>query len=874
MIVVGLFGVSLFFFSSFYLVILPAISSLPPSALHLLTHPLVYSLYPTIATQSGLSTIEQRYHLTSTLTGFIAATYDLSFLIFSVFVGYYGGKSHTPRWLAGGLAVLCIGAIVFILPRVAETFSDDLYQPPFSDDDSAPFCGTRTSLFTPVCDDPTNALVYFFVGMGIMGIGGTTLYTLGPPYIDNIAKRKVLPIYLAWFYGAAALGPALGFALGGLSLDYYISEPDEGTPPGLSKNSDAWLGAWWLGFVIAVVIAVAIFIPALAMYPRWVPNTRRVREVNHRRHMFIQQKINERDHHAVPKTALVPRDVEKDEIISRSFCASLGATLVNRTFLWQCMGQAMDAFAVSGFATFLAKTAESNFRLDASEASWLIGCVLVISAVVGVSLGGLLMKKVKATALETAGYTFRFAVLSAIFLPALLIGCGSVGLRGANVPHTLDVATPFTNISHPEFMAVCNQDCNCNYEQYNPFCGSDGKTYFSACHAGCTVPVDANDLSAFSNCACVTGTAKTAVEGICDKGCDKEVYWFTGIIFFASLFTFVNFVPSTTVVLLSLRYNERPVGMGVQNVIFRGLGTIPGPIIFGLVIDSVCLLQDEDCGEETGTCAEYDNEDMRLYLFVLAAVSKVLACLAYYLSYTDFKSPREEALTLFRSLDWDDSGGVSKEEVVQFIQLQRFLSNPLFKQDDNIANITAQVMRLDTNRDGQISQGELAKYINHLSKPEQEDLAKVVTKVTADTREKAIRKVFEALDWNKNGEIDCDELRFWLENEKWWQKTQKKMRHQHVYSSKSPQELRETIIAQIDLFPDRIIHYHELKNFFKTWTVRDLQLFSEDQRYYRELAQAAKRGLSFEVQQHQKNRLEVAQSSSNTNVELTEMKTE
>lgn len=37
-----------------------------------------------------------------------------------------------------------------------------------------------------------------------------------------------------------------------------------------------------------------------------------------------------------------------------------------------------------------------------------------------------------------------------------------------------------------QFKLTCNRTCECDTSVFVPVCTSTGKTYFSACHAGCT----------------------------------------------------------------------------------------------------------------------------------------------------------------------------------------------------------------------------------------------------------------------------------------------------------------------------------------------------------------------------------------------------
>ena len=61
--------------------------------------------------------------------------------------------------------------------------------------------------------------------------------------------------------------------------------------------------------------------------------------------------------------------------------------------------------------------------------------------------------------------------------------------------------------------------------------------------------------------------------------------------------------------------------MGFQFIFIRGLSLLPGPVIFGSVIDSACIIWKESgCGVK-GNCQEYNLEDLSKYLAVLAVLS-------------------------------------------------------------------------------------------------------------------------------------------------------------------------------------------------------------------------------------------------------------
>ena len=71
----------------------------------------------------------------------------------------------------------------------------------------------------------------------------------------------------------------------------------------------------------------------------------------------------------------------------------------------------------------------------------------------------------------------------------------------------------------------------------------------------------------------------------------------------------------------------------------RLLGAIPGPILYGKLIDETCLLS-------SGTCLVYDNYKMSMYLTVATCAAKVAAVVSFVLAlYTSrwSKVPEETA---------------------------------------------------------------------------------------------------------------------------------------------------------------------------------------------------------------------------------------
>jgi sodium-independent organic anion transporter len=562
-------------------------------------------LFPVI-----VSSIERRFGFSSTQAGVILSSYDMVSAVLVVLVTHFAHSAHRPRWLARGMCGLGVGCVL----ATASHWLSGPYSPSS--------LGADTNLCVGQADTSCESGDARFFGLFVLAqvviaAACAPLYPLGSTYIDDNARPRDHGKYMGIFYAMGAVGPAIGFVVGGLFLRVWV---DPSTSPPVSQDSVAWVGAWWAPFLLAGGLAFTLALP-LALFPRALPGSEHVAEE--------RMHAADRAPSASPSPASSPaasdancnKDPPKYTILMSapegkrlatqsergssgdaaagrhtlgkvSFVRAVRSILATKPFLFTQLGFTLEAVVVIGVGNFLPKIVQTQFRTTAANASFSSGAAIVAGAAGGILVGGLVSRKWSMQV--TARNVFILAMIALFTIPCFLIRCDTIQLAGltANYPDWSPGSMHFAHptlapIPNTTLTAACNLGCDCRAASFSPVC-ADGVTYFSACHAGCTEQAGTHS---FTNCSCLSRPAQVAAAGTCQGTCDRAAYFLLAL-FVLMFVTFMINVPATVFCMRVVADSERSLALGLGSALQRVGGSIPGPLLVGAMLDSACLLWD------------------------------------------------------------------------------------------------------------------------------------------------------------------------------------------------------------------------------------------------------------------------------------------
>ena len=186
---------------------------------------------------SVLTTIQKLYRISSQVTGIIMSATEIGQICGSMFLAYYGGSGHRPRWIAWGVLLFSLCTFLCAVPHIIYVMggSSDLFDSNFDSKTSNNFnvCEMPNSVTSSSmlevgssgnfssnstlsdlegCQDTSNltnlVLVLFFVSLIGVGIGQMAVVNLGIPYIDDNVDNKDSPMYFGMSFSSALISSA------------------------------------------------------------------------------------------------------------------------------------------------------------------------------------------------------------------------------------------------------------------------------------------------------------------------------------------------------------------------------------------------------------------------------------------------------------------------------------------------------------------------------------------------------------------------------------------------------------------------------------------------------------------------------------------
>ncbi|NWI03503.1 SO2B1 protein, partial [Tichodroma muraria] len=496
-----------------------------------------------------------------------------------VFVSYLGSRVHRPRLIGCGALLVSLAGFLMSLPHfitgpyeydqsVASTFSNttDLCQPGAPE----PWANLSDASCTPHASRENHeVLLVMFVAQALLGVGGVPIQPFGISYIDDFASERNSPLYLGILFSVTVIGPGVAFMLGSAMLRFYVDiDKVSAAEVQLTNEDPRWVGAWWLGFLVAAGLVALSALPYF-FFPREMP--KEVGELLHTR----------------------------SPLVLPGFPAVLLRNLRHPVYLLVVLAQVNISAMVAGLATFMGKFLERQFSLTASLANMIIGAVNIPGAMVGIVVGGAILKRFQMSLRQCSALCVLGMLLCLLTaFPLLFLGCPTQRVAGV---------TYWDSSGSGRHDAECKAQCRCPERGFNPVCGSDGVEYTSPCSAGCSSVGTRSDGSVlnYSRCNCIAAPG-LARPGPCGTACSHLFLPFVVLSCLAGILASTSHTPSFMLILRSIQPEDKSFAVGIQFMLLRVLAWMPGPVLYGSAIDTTCVLWERRC-ERRAACRYYDN---------------------------------------------------------------------------------------------------------------------------------------------------------------------------------------------------------------------------------------------------------------------------
>ncbi|XP_071066309.1 solute carrier organic anion transporter family member 1C1 isoform X5 [Dasypus novemcinctus] len=497
-------------------------------------------------------------------------------------------------------------------------------------------------------DASSSMWVYVFLGNLLRGIGETPIQPLGIAYLDDFANEDNAAFYIGCVQTVAIIGPIFGFLLGSLCAKLYVDigfvNLDHIT---ITPKDAQWVGAWWLGYLIAGIISLLAAVPFWCL-PKTLPRPQSSEDSNSssEKSKFIMED------HPVYQTPHGERATIID--MARDFVPSLKNLLGNPVYFLYLCASTVQFNSLFGMVTYKPKYIEQQYGQSSSKANFVIGLINIPAVALGIFSGGIVMKKFRVNVYGAAKLYLGSSVFGyLLFLSLFALGCENSDVAGLTVSYQ---GTKPVSSHERALFSDCNSRCKCSETKWEPMCGENGITYASACLAGCQNSTKNGKNIIFYNCTCVEIAASksgnsSGLVGRCqkDNGCPKIFLYFLIISVITSYTLSLGGIPGYILLLRCIKPQLKSFALGIYTLAIRVLAGIPAPVYFGVLIDTSCLKWGfQRCGSR-GSCRLYDSDAFRhIYLgltVILGTVSIFLSAAVLVTLKKKYVSKRRSFLT-------------------------------------------------------------------------------------------------------------------------------------------------------------------------------------------------------------------------------------
>ncbi|XP_053411829.1 solute carrier organic anion transporter family member 1C1 isoform X3 [Nycticebus coucang] len=336
--------------------------------------------------KSTITQIERRFDIPSSLVGIIDGSFEIGNLLVITFVSYFGAKLHRPKIIGAGCLIMGVGTLLIAMPQFfMEQYRYERYSFSNSTLSTSP-CLLDSSSQLPISvlekspskirdecevDASSSMWVYVFLGNLLRGIGETPIQPLGIAYLDDFATEDNAAFYIGDFgcvQTVAIIGPIFGFLLGSLCAKLYVDigfvNLDYIT---ISPKDPQWVGAWWLGYLIAGIVSLLAAVPFWCL-PKSLPRPQSGEDSNSspEKSKFI---IDDHTDYQTPHE-------EKAKIMemAKDFLPSLKNLFGNPVYFLYLCTSTVQFNSLFGMVTYKPKYIEQQYGQSSSKANFVIDC--------------------------------------------------------------------------------------------------------------------------------------------------------------------------------------------------------------------------------------------------------------------------------------------------------------------------------------------------------------------------------------------------------------------------------------------------------------------------------------------------------------------